>query len=181
MNKVGELMIPVEQYVAVGLDKTLLDVFVALDEDWKRKNDKSHAHRDVLVVDDQGEIKGKITMVDIVMALEPNYRKIKTGAKDHDVLTSAFVARIFQDYDLWTEPLDSLCPTCSGMTTAEVMHTPLEGEYVDFDEKLETAVHRFVVSVHQPLLVRRQGKVVGVLRFGDVFEEIRRRMQACGA
>lgn len=177
--KVKELMIPVDQYVTVHKDATLFDVFLALDADLKVKG-LGHAHRDVLVLDDNGELLGKITMIDIFQSLEPNYRRITDGKVEHEVLTSEYVASIFREFDLWSDSLPNLCTSGKESSVLEVMHTPLEGEFVSEDDDLERAIHRYMVGVHQPLLVRdNNGKVSGVLRFGDVFEKIRACMLGC--
>jgi len=47
------------------------------------------------------------------------------------------------------------------------------------DDSLERALNLFVMGVHQPLIVKRGDDVTGMLRFGDVFEEIRQRLLAC--
>lgn len=178
MTKIGELMIPVSEYVTVPLEATLLEVFLALDAG---RRGEGRAHRDVLVMDPEGRVAGKITMVDVFKALEPNYKKIVNGANAHDALTREYVARVFRDFDLWTAPLAEVCGRCADMPASEVMHEPLAGEFVDAGDDLEKAVHRYVVGVRQPLLVLDQGRVVGVLRFGDLFEEVSRRMLACTA
>lgn len=180
--KVKELMIPVEQYVTVGEDATLLDVFLALNTDLKAKNHiRQHAHRDVLVLDATGKLLGKVTMVDIFQALEPTYKRITNGRVHHEVLTGEYVASVFREFDLWSDSLDELCERGTESNVVDVMHLPQEVEYVNEDADLERAIHRYVMGVHQPLLVRDEnGKVTGVLRFGDVFEEVRTRMLACG-
>jgi len=178
MTKVAELMIPVSEYLTVSREATLLEVFMALDG-WRK--DKGRSHRDVLVLDPDGGVAGKITMLDVFKALEPNYKKIVNGTTSHDALTRDYVARVFRDFDLWSEPLADVCGRCADMPASEVMHEPLAGEFVDADDDLEKAVHRYVIGVRQPLLVRDKGRVVGVLRFGDLFEEVSRRMLACNA
>ena len=178
MTKVGELMIPASEYVTVSREATLREVFLALAA---RRGDPGRSHRDVLVTDPDGLVVGKITMRDVFMALEPNYKNLVNGAAAHDTLTREYVAGVFRDFGLWPEPLADVCKRGADMSAAEVMHEPLIGEFVDADDDLEKAVHRYVVGVHQPMLVRDNGRVVGVLRFGDLFEEVSRRMLACGA
>jgi hypothetical protein len=178
MTKVSELMIPVSEYVTVPLKSTLLEVFMALNAG---RRGAGRSHRDVLVADPEGRVVGKITMLEVFKALEPNYKKLVNGTTSHDALTREYVARVFRDFDLWTESLADLCGRCALMPAAEVMHEPLAGEFVDADDDLEKAVHRYVIGVRQPLLVRDKGRVAGVLRFGDLFEEVSKRMLACNA
>jgi len=35
------------------------------------------------------------------------------------------------------------------------------------------------MGVHQPLIVKKGDKVTGLLRFGDLFEIVRKQMLAC--
>ncbi len=179
--KVKEIMIPVDQYVTVPQTATLLDVFFALQADLAAKADRQHAHRDVLVIGETGKLMGKVTMVDIFQALEPSYKRLLNGKVEHEVLTNEYVAAIFREFDLWSDSLETLCKRGAETSVLDVMHIPKEGEFVAENDDLERAIHRYVVGVHQPLLVRDgDGEVTGVLRFGDVFEEIRTRMLGCG-
>ena len=61
-------------------------------------------------------------------------------------------------------------------------HTPEKMEYIKEAATLEKALHLYVMGIHQPLIVNNEdGKVTGVLRFGDVFEAIRQRLLNCSA
>lgn len=177
MVKVKELMIPIGEYVRVSRDDTLADVFLALEQDREAKGRDKHAHRDALVTDGSGAIIGKVTMIDVVHALEPTYAKLPGG--DKGTLTGEFVAQIYKDFGLWGDSLETLCSKGAAINVAEVMHRPLSAEFVEAEDDMDQALHRYALDVHQPLLVRDQGAVVGVLRFGDVFEELRRRMLTC--
>ena len=56
------------------------------------------------------------------------------------------------------------------------MHIPEEVEYIQERDTLEKALNKFVIGVHQPLIVKKGDKVTGVLRFGDLFEIVRSRL-----
>ncbi len=178
--KVKEQMIPVAEYVTVTEGATLLDVFLALEEDHRAKKDSTHAHRDVLVLSAEGEVAGTVTMVDIIRSMEPNYKKLTNGQKGSGVLTKEYVAGVFKELGLWHESLNELCSKAVELTVDEVMHRPDDHELVDEDDPLELAIHNYIMGVRQPLLVRRGNVVVGVLRFSDIFEEIRKRILSCG-
>jgi hypothetical protein len=62
---------------------------------------------------------------------------------------------------------------------ADVMHTPQEVEYLQETDTLEKALNLYVMGVHQPLIVKRDAAVTGVLRFGDVFEVVRAQLLNC--
>ena len=177
---IKDLMIPIDEYVTIGTEATLYDCFRALEDDRAAKA-KGHAHRDALVLGEDGEVLGKLTMADVYMALEPGYKSILESSNEASVLTPEYMANLFREYDLWTEPLGDLCTKAAGMKVGDVMHEPDAPEYVEASGKLDTILHLYVLGVHQPLLVREGGKVVGALRYGDVFDTIKEAILACRA
>ncbi|MBU1342232.1 MAG: CBS domain-containing protein [Proteobacteria bacterium] len=172
---VKTVMIPLSNYVTVKADNTLYDVFQILE---KNKAAGNHAHRDAMVVDDNGDFKGKVTMLDIFKTLEPNYNNVFKNYED-GVLTKDFVMNAVRDFNLWLEPMHSLCERGAGIKVSEIMNTPEEYEYLQEDDSLEKALHEYVIGVHQPLIVKNGDKVTGILRFGDLFEVVRDQMLSC--
>lgn len=172
---VKDLMIPISNYVTVKKADTLVDVLQALES--ARKAD-AHAHRDAIVVDDSGTFLGKITMIDIFRALEPNYKKL-IGERTSGTLTADFVMKAVKDFKLWLEPEDDICQRGSNKTVAEVMHTPKSVEFLQQADTSEKALNLFVMGVHQPLIVKDGETVTGILRFGDVFEVVRKTLLGC--
>jgi CBS domain containing-hemolysin-like protein len=179
MNKtqVKEIMIPILNYVTVQKENTLVEVFQSLDR--ARKSENDHAHRDAIVVDVNGVFIGKITMIDVFRALEPNYTKVEQQ-QDKGVLTSDFVMKATKDFNLWVEPTQTICERGGRLTVSDVMHTPEKMEYIEETATLENALHLYVMGIHQPLIVNdKDGNVTGLLRFGDVFEVVRQRLLNC--
>lgn len=172
---VKELMIPISDYVTVKKTDTLVDVLQAL-ESARQANE--HAHRDAIVVDDAGTFVGKVTMLDIFRALEPNYKKMVGGSGD-GTLTKSFVMKAVKAFNLWTEPETDICQRGARKTVAEVMHTPRSFEFLQEEDTLEKPLNLYVMGVHQPLIVKKNETVTGVLRFGDMFEVVRRELLAC--
>lgn len=169
------VMTPLLDYVTVKETDTVYDVFQVLE---KNKSDSSHTHRDVIVVDDNGRFKGKVTMLDIFRLLEPNYKKLFKNYKD-GTLTKDYVINAIRDFNLWTEPMQSICERGASIRVSEIMHIPVEFEYLQEDDSLEKALHEYVMGVHQPLIVKKGDTVTGVLRFCDLFEVIKEQMLAC--
>lgn len=172
---VKTVMIPLSNYVTIKADNTLYDVFQILE---KNKAAGNHAHRDAMVVDDDGNFKGKVTMLDIFKTLEPNYNKVFKNYED-GTLTKDFVMNAVRDFNLWLEPIKNLCERGAGIKVSEIMNTPEEYEYLQEDDSLEKALHEYVIGVHQPLIVKNGDKVTGILRFGDLFEVVRDQMLSC--
>ena len=172
---VKTIMIPIADYVTVNKTDSLVDVLQAL-ESARAANE--HAHRDAIVVDANGAFLGKVTMIDIFRALEPNYKKMISSSAT-GTLTSAFVMKAVKEFNLWMAPEADICQRGARKTVAEVMHTPKSVEFLQEDDTLEEALNLYVMEVHQPLIVKRGDTVTGVLRFGDVFEVVRKALLTC--
>ena len=172
--QVKEIMIPILDYVTVQKEDSLVEVLQALE--LSRKSEIEHAHRDAIVVDANGVFIGKLTMIDVFRALEPNYKKLEQH-KEKGALTAEFVMKAAIDFNLWIEPTQTICERGSRLKVSDVMHTPEKMEYIEETATLENALHLYVMGIHQPLIVNNEdGKVTGVLRFGDVFEAVRQRL-----
>ena len=174
---VKEIMIPILNYVTVRKSDNLTAVLRAIEA--RREADQGHAHRDAIVVDENGRFAGKVTMIDIFRSLEPNYQGAKKKEDRQKTLTDAFVRNAVKDLKLWLEPVESICERGGKVTVAAAMHIPEKSEYLEEDDSLEKAMNYFVMGVHQPLIVRKGDDVTGILRFGDVFEAVREELVNC--
>jgi len=173
---VKEIMIPIADYVTVKKEHNLTDVLHALEK--KRQTHGGHAHRDAIVVDEEGRFVGKVTIIDIFRSLEPNYRKVRREQKGQ-TLTNGFVKEAIKEFKLWMEPAEDICQRGSKVMVAEAMHVPEKSEYIKENDNLEKALNYYVMGVHQPLIVKKGEDVTGVLRFGDIFEIVRERLLSC--
>ena len=173
---VKDVMIPISRYVTVKKTDTLIDVLQALDG--ARESEAEHAHRDAIVVDDAGDFVGKVTMIDIFRTLEPNYRKVDEK-KAMGALTKLFVDKAVKDFNLWMEPMQDVCSRGAHRFVGDVMHVPEDADYISGKDSIELALHKYVMGVHQPLIVKEGDAVTGVVRFGDVFEVTRKAMLSC--
>ena len=171
-----DVMIPISRYVTVKKTDTLIEVLQALDG--ARKSEAEHAHRDAIVVDDNGEFVGKVTMLDIFKALEPNYKKVEEKSS-MGTLTQLFVAKVVKDFNLWMEPIKDVCTRGAHKFVGDVMHVPGDADFIREEDSIELALHKYVMGVHQPLIVKGGVTVTGILRFGDVFEVTRKAMLSC--
>ena len=60
-----------------------------------------------------------------------------------------------------------------------MMHVPEKVEFLQEDDTSEKAMNLYVLGVHQPLVVKPGDTVTGILRFGDVFEVVRKTLLSC--
>ncbi|MGD9249576.1 MAG: CBS domain-containing protein [Desulfobacterales bacterium] len=173
---VKNVMIPISNYVTVKPENHLPGVLRAIEE--KRQSERGNAHRDAIVIDKNGRFVGKVTMIDIFRALDSGFRKIR-DERDERTLTDHFVQKAVRELNLWMDPVETVCQRGSKVTVGEAMHKPEDSEYIQEDDSLEKALSYFVMGVHQPLIVKKGDDVTGVLRFGDLFEVVHKRLVAC--
>ena len=173
---IKDVMMPISDYMTIKEEDTLFDVFHML-ENIKTESTKP-AHRDAIVINDKGEFKGKVTMIDLLRALEPNYKNLTKDYKK-GVLKKEYIMKAVKDFNLWLEPIQTLCQRGNKITVSEIMHVPEDHEYVQEEDSCEKALHDYVMGVHEPLIVKKGDKVTGVLRFADLFEFVRKEMIAC--
>lgn len=174
--KVRDLMVPLAEYNTATGRETLLELFHKLDNEVPEGLPRPH--RDVLVLDESGNLRGKLSMLDVLKSLEPSYSRMEHPDSGH-MLTGEYVRKIFNEYGLWASSLDEACSRGAGIVVQDVMHVPEKDEYIQADETLDIALHGFIMGVHPPLIVLDGKRVVGVLRLGDVFDRLRDAIKAC--
>jgi len=174
--KVKDLMIPLEEYPVVTQDVTLLDALEALASRVEKGGERPRA-RAVLVVDGSRAVVGKIDQLSVLMALEPKYSLLgdmkllaRSGVSAEDV------ASMMAHYQLFQGDLKDLCLRCRGLPVRDVMR-PVE-ESIDEDAPLTDAIHDIVVWQTLSLLVKRRGRVVGIIRLSDLFDTLSGMMLA---
>lgn len=178
-TQISTLMIPVAEYVTVDENATLGEAFQKMEAFAKDKKSKK-IHRDMLVTR-KGKVVGKITIADILKAIEPAYRNIKPMNFQGGALNNKLAESIFRDFDLWSLSLEELCKRASVRTVKSFMPVPSTVDFIDENDSLEEALHKYLLKAEQPLLVRRGEEVVGALRLGDLFEYLRSVMSKASA
>lgn len=184
---VKDFMVPLDNYATVSEDATLYDAVIALEEAQKNYVTEagvhSYPHRAVLVLDKNKAVVGKLSQLDVIKALEPKYQKIISSESIARTATSGFsldfLKDMFKHYGLFGKPLRVLCQKAFSMKVNNFMYSPGEGEFVRDEDTLEVAVHQLIVGSHQSLLVKRDEKIIGILRLVDVFKEICKTIKAC--
>ncbi len=172
--KVGDLMIPVNEYATVSENATLQDAINALEEAQKKLDSSQALHRAILVYNESNHISGKISKLDILRALEPKYASFdcEKTLPGHFSFSHKFIKSMFDNFNLWDIPLTELCKTAAKQKVKDFMYTPAEGEFVNKKAHVSEAIHHLVSGHHQSLLVVSSREIVGILRLTDVFEKI---------
>ena len=178
--KVKDMMVPLEGYPAINEEATLYEAVVALEEAMIQFEKDWAIHTAVLVHDNNNEIIGKVSQIDLIRGLEAGYREM--GDIRHisrSGLNPNFLRSMIANYSLWEEPMAEICGKASHIKVKDFMYRPTAGEYVEEDDSLDAAIHQLVMGDHRSLLVTKSGKITGILHLSDVFRQISEEVKTC--
>ncbi len=177
---VKELMVPLKKYATVPREATLREAVLALEKAQMALDPSRHKHRAILVLDESGKVVSKITMKNILVALEPNYGKVEgMGVLERSGYSPDLIRSMLEDNALWTEPLQFVRERATKLKVGDFIQAPSEGEYIDDNATLGEAIHQLVVYPYHSLLVTSGDEVVGILRLSDVFSKICDEIKTC--
>jgi CBS domain-containing protein len=177
---VKELMVPLKDYATVYHEATLQEAFRALEKAQLALEPSQYKHRAILVLDKGGNVLGKLTMKDILIVLEPNYRNLESM----EVLSRAghspdLIKSMLKDNALWLEPLQFICERAKQLRVSDFVVPPKDGESVDENATFGEAAHQLIVYSYNSLFVTRDKKIVGILRLSDVFATVCDKIKTC--
>jgi len=177
--QVKEAMVPLKDYATVSENATMYEAVVALEKAQAAFDQSRYQHRAILVFNNRNKIVGKVSQLDLLKALEPQYDKVlnldalsRTGYSMDYIETLSHVG-------FWSKPLDDICRKAADMQVKNFMYAPGNGEFISEDAELNEAVHQLIVGRHHSLLVSRGEDIVGVLRLTDVFKLVCERIKSC--
>ena len=170
---VGELMVPLEAYATVSKEATLREAILSLEKAQMTLDPSRHKHRAILVLDESGNVVSKITMKNILIALEPNYGKVEgTGILERSGYSPDLIRSILENSSLWAEPLQFFSERAAKLKVGDLIYAPSEDEYIDENATLSEAIRQLVMYPFLSLLVTSGEAVVGILRLSDVFTKV---------
>lgn len=177
---VADLMRPLSEYQTISAESNLFQAAQALDHVQKKFEQDPNIHKILLISDENEEIVGKISQLDILRVLEPKGKPIgKSGSLSRFGVSSGYLKPMVDQCIFWERPLVDICKDAGRLQVRRLIHVPLEGEFVEADASLAEAIHQLALEHHQSLLVTRGGKIVGVLRQSDVFKEVFETLATC--
>lgn len=173
-------MVPIHRYAVVSKDVTLHEAILALEKAQQTIDPLKFKHRAIMVFDGDGNIVGKITMFDILRALEPKYGQLEAiGTLSRSGYSPEFIKSMLKDKVFWDEPLEFICGRANTLRVRDFMEAPEDGTYIDENATLSEAMHQLVAGRYQSLLVTVDTKVTGILRLSDVFTQICDKIKTC--
>ena len=179
-KKVKDIMVPLADYATVSENANLHEAVFALREAQHKFDLSKDPHRAIIVLNNKGNVVGKLSQLDLLKGLEPNYDKIGDFRETSRFgFTPDFLKSLMKNYGLWNHPLMDLCKKAAEKKVKDIMYTPTQGEFVLEDAFLDEAIHQLIMGHHQSLLVTKDKKIVGILRLSDVFREVCDLILAC--
>ena len=176
---VKDLMVPISKCPKIIDTATFAAAVLALEQAQLDYLSGKKEQRILLVQDDEGKIVGKLSPTDVIRGLEPRYETVvlsKAGAQVDNLELQAIHAMQEQAM-LWSTPLNDLCLSAKDVRVKDFAKRPNLSQVIEAEDSLNTALHRFVMFRHDSLFVREDKRLVGVLRFSDVYREIARRVK----
>jgi CBS domain containing-hemolysin-like protein len=172
---VRDIMIPLSDYATVSENASLLDALHSLEIQRDRFGPAPYRHRAVLVIDAAGQVVGKVSQLDILRALEPNYQKIGSDINlSRFGFSRDFMNAIAKQYELWEHSLESMRSIARKTPVSEIMYSLSDHQKVCDEDSLLVANHQIVMGQHQSLLVTRgkSTEIIGILRSTDAFDAL---------
>ena len=173
-------MIPISEYETISIDSNLYDAAIALSKAQKEYEQGIYPHRILLISDENGEIVGKISQLDVLRALEPKspqFHDSKTLSRFG--VSSQYLKPMLKQCGFWDKPLIDICRSAGRLKIKILVCAPAEGEYVPEEASLSEAIHQLAIEHHQSLLVTRGKIIVGILRQTDMFKEVVQTLAVC--
>lgn len=168
---VKDLMLALDEYATVPAGATIRDALLALDRAQLGLDHDRHHHRAVIVMDDDGNVIGKLSHWAILRRIQPGFlRSDDVVALSRAGLTQEFIETLAGRFSSLSLGLKSMCAEAARIKARDAM-VPIEIS-IDEEASLTQAIHELVISHAQSMLVIRNGTAVGILRLSDVFEEV---------
>ena len=174
------IMVPLDEYATVSENANVLEAIHALEVAQKAFDPNRYPHRAVLVVNDKNHVVGKLSQHDIIMSLEPRYKKTrehKDGALEHLGFGRKFIEAVSLQYSQWDRPLQNLYKKAIEQKVKSFMYEPTEGEYINVAASMDETIHQLIIGQHHSLLVTDGDVIVGIVRLTDVFDFICLRLK----
>ena len=172
---VRDIMLPLSEYAVVSMDATLYEAFVALKEAQKKLPQGLQPHRAVLIVDKDDKIVGKLGHLGFLRALEPRYKSLgQLDLISKAGLTKEFITSMMDNYGLMQDDLKDIRVRTKKILVKDVMRPVTEN--VDIDDTINEAIHKIIMYQTLSALVTKDGRIVGILRLSDLFDEVSRNI-----
>ncbi|MGB5232047.1 MAG: CBS domain-containing protein [Desulfoprunum sp.] len=176
---VRDLMVPADRFPKISNRASFYEAVNALEIAQQKFMAGEAQQRILLVEDDGGRIIGKLSPIDLLRGLETNYSRVVAEKTLSRYGFGNIWKTIQEDYNLWGDPFHDLCRKAAQVQIQDFLKGPSEGQTVGVDDLMAKCFHLFVMNRHDSLFVVDGERIVGLLRFSDVYREVSRTMKEC--
>jgi CBS domain-containing protein len=176
-KKVKDIMEPIEEYETIGVDGRLSDVLAIIKRKHKLAEGGGPFHKTVFVTDSSGRIIGKISVYDLIRGLVPETVKHPDISRAYYSMLSSRAMEVGEEVGQVQERFKWLKSSFFDLVSQEVtkdlkdVMSPVH-PLLQEDDSINKAIYvMFKEEVRQPLVFRGE-KVVGVVNFMGVFDEL---------
>jgi len=176
---VRDLMVPADRFPKISCRTSFYEAVRALEIAQQKFMAGEAEQRILLVEDDEHKIIGKLSPIDLLRGLETNYSRVVAEKTLSRYGFGNIWKTIQEDYNLWGDPFHDLCRKAAQVQIQDFLKGPSEGQTVGVDDLMAKCFHLFVMNRHDSLFVVDGDRIVGLLRFSDVYREVSRTMTEC--
>ncbi|WP_045222332.1 CBS domain-containing protein [Desulfonatronum thioautotrophicum] len=169
---IRNLMRPTEDFPRIPIQATFSEAMEALRRAQEAFLEGRQKQRILLVEDPNGVVLGKLSPMDLVRGLEPRYDKIDSIQEQIQYGVPHLFQSMKDDFRLWHEPLADMCRKAREINIETFLNKPDPDHTVAIDDELDKAFHLFVTTRHDSLYVMDGERIIGLLRFSDVYKAI---------
>ncbi len=166
-NSVGDVMLAIEEYTILTEKNTIREAVEMIRESFSPRISTSRimetGHRSLIVMDSQNNIKGMVTIIELLHAIMPAY----LSAPKPSLADSVQYSTMF-----WKGQFKRSVKELADKKLGDIMAPP--PLTIDHDANLMEAAFAMVSNKVQRLVVLKEGKVAGIIREQDIFFEIER-------
>ncbi|RPH39885.1 MAG: hypothetical protein EHM86_06715 [Desulfobulbaceae bacterium] len=176
---VRDLMVPADKFPKISNLTSFYEALMALETAQEKFLSGESEQRILLVEDDDHKIVGKLSPVDLLRGLEVNYSRVVAEKTLSRFGFGNIWKSVQEDYNLWGNPFKDLCRKAAKVQVRDFLKGPSEEQAVAVDDFMAKCFHLFVMNRHDSLFVMEDNKIVGLLRFSDVYLEVSLIMKEC--
>ncbi|MFH1090042.1 MAG: response regulator [Pseudomonadota bacterium] len=162
-----DIMIPLEEYTTIGPDNSIRDGIIRLQESFADLISTSRlmqtGHRSILVIDQQGDLVGVLSIMDLIEGLRPGYLSAPKPSMAYNVEYSTM---------FWTGLFTTQVKALARKKIKDVMSPPPPS--IDANANLMEIAELLYSQGTRRLVVKSGDQVQGVIREQEIFFEIAR-------
>lgn len=180
LKKVKDIMAPIEDYNRVNINAQFCDAMSILKGNYERSKtgEQEDFHKTLLVVNDKGDIMGKLSMFDLIRGLVPEPAKNPEVSKAYNAMRSGRARDVAaqvgdaQEHFKWlSSSFSDLIKQEAHKKVKDVMSTIPESS-LKAEDKITHGIYTLIKDNVRQQFVRSEGKIVGVVNLNVIFTEL---------